>query len=103
MKIYTKLARDLSVGDYLVTAIGYAPITKLTPERGMLLAHLGISDERSTRPDSETSVLTLYPGQQVRFRPQTEPPSPNSKRLDAREDGVLADRLSKWRRSGRRS
>ena len=79
------LARDLQVGDYLVTSIGTAPITAIVPDRGGLAVHLDIRHERSTRPESETRVLWLYPGEQVRFRPATEAPSLNAARARGRE------------------
>ena len=80
-----KLARDLAVGDYLVTNIGTAPITAIEPDHGGLAVHLDIFHPRSTRPRSETRVLWLYPGEQVRFRPATEAPSLNAARARGRD------------------
>jgi hypothetical protein len=83
VKARAKLARELVVGDYIVTAIGYAPIASITPYRGCLDVHLDIRHERSTRPASETAILCLYPGEKVRFRPGTDAPAPNEARRDA--------------------
>jgi hypothetical protein len=87
VKPKTKLARDLSPGDYLVTALGVAPVSQVEPDHGGLAVHLDIRHPRSTRPGSETSVLWLYPDQTVRFRPGTVAQPLNQKRRVARDKG----------------
>lgn len=80
-----KLARELAVGDYIVTAIGTAPVTAIEPDHGGLAVHLDFMHERSTRPAAETHVLWLYTGQQVAVLGRDTAPALNPKRLRARE------------------
>ena len=79
------LARDLAVGDYLVTAIGTAPVLAITLDHGGLAVHLDIGHERSTRPASETSVLWLYPGQRIAIRSRSSAPPLNAARARGRD------------------
>ena len=79
------LARDLAVGDYLITAIGTAPVTAIVPDRGGLAVHLDIFHERSTRPASETRVLWLYPGQRIAVRSRNGAPPLNAARARGRD------------------
>jgi hypothetical protein len=83
MKTQRTVARTLVVGDYVVTAIGYAPVISIDRVGGMLQVGMDITHPKSTRPASETTILTLYPAQGVQFRPQTDPPPLNAARLDA--------------------
>ena len=79
------LARDLAVGDYLVTAIGTAPVTAIVPDHGGLAVHLDIFHARSTRPKSESRVLWLYPGQRIAVCSRLSAPPLNAARVRGRD------------------
>ena len=81
------LARDLAVGDYLITAIGTAPVLSITPEYGGLAVHLDIRHARSTRPKSETSTLWLYPGERIAIHSRDRAPPTNARRKQGKRDG----------------
>jgi hypothetical protein len=100
MSTKSKTARDLVVGDFLNTAIGYAPITAIKQDHGGLAIHLDIDNIRSTRPRSETSVLWVYLGERVAFRSGDSPPPLNAERVEARREGVTTLRRSTGRRPG---
>jgi hypothetical protein len=85
MRTPRRVARDLAVGDYLVTAIGTAPVTAIVPDHGGLAVHLDIGHARSTRPASETSILWLYPGQRIALRAPGRAPPLNAARARGRE------------------
>ena len=100
MKTQSKAARDLVVGDFMVTAIGYAPIIAIVPDHGGLAIHLDTDHIRSTRPRSETSILWVYVGERVAFRGGDSPPPLNAARVEARREGVAALCRSTGRESG---
>ena len=82
------LARDLAVGDYLITAIGTAPVLSITPEYGGLAVTLDVFHDRSTRPTRfESRTLWFYPGESVRFTPASRPPPTNARREQGKRDG----------------
>jgi hypothetical protein len=89
-----RYARELLVGDVVVTAIGRAPVTAIVPDRGGLAVHLDVRHERSTRPGSETSILWLYPGERIAIRARDRAPSLNAARVRGQEVLPLFQRRS---------
>jgi hypothetical protein len=85
-----KRAADLVVGDYLRTAIGYAPVDSIEPDGQGYLVHVAVRHPRSTRSERDGSVLWFWGPERIRFLPQELAPPLNAARQRALEVGEVA-------------